>query len=156
MPKVVLGIDRHVRTHRIGSPTDRRMLAAAAPNACNLCHLDRTIEWTLAELREQYGVRLDGRSWDYRESAGETYLASKEPAVRLVAAAAFARSPLGKAMLPELLGLLDDRLAYVRVWAVFALEDVLGRSLPITEYDPRAPPEQRRSQLAALRSRGLR
>jgi len=156
MPKLVLGIDRHVRTHRISSPTDRRMLAAAAPNACNLCHLDRTIEWTLTELREQYGVQLDGRSWDYRESVGETYLASKEPAVRLVAAAAFARSPLGKAMLPELLGLLDDRLAYVRVWAVFALEDVLGRSLPITEYDPRAPAEERRKQVAALRSRGRR
>ncbi len=157
MPKLVLGIDRHVRTHRIGSPTDRRMLAAAAPNACNLCHLDRTIEWTVAELRERGVVPgWSTRSWNYRESVGETYLASSEPAVRLVAAAAYARSPLGKTMLPELLTLLDDPLAYVRVWAVFALEDVLGRSLPVTEYDPRAPPDQRRKQLAALRSRGLR
>ena len=156
MPKVVLGIDRHVRTHRIGSPTDRRMLAAAAPNACNLCHLDRTIDWTVAEFRAQYGVKRDARTWDYRESVGETYLASREPAVRLVAAAAYARSPLGKTMLPELLALLDDPLAYVRVWAVFALEDVLGRPLPASEYDPRAPPEQRRNQLAVLRSRGRR
>lgn len=153
MPKIVLGIDRHVRTHRIGSPTDRRMLAAAAPNACNLCHLDRTIEWTVAELRERYGIERDARRWEYRDSVGETYLASKEPAVRLVAAAAYARSPLGKTMLPELRVLLDDPLAYVRVWAVFAVEDVLGRPLPVSEYDPRAPADQRKKQLGALQLR---
>lgn len=154
MPRSVMGIDHHVRTHRIGSPTDRRMLAAAAPNACNLCHLDRTIEWTVAELREQYGAKLarDPR-WEYRESVGETWLASAEPAVRLVAAAAYARSPLGKAMLDELRGLLDDPLAYVRAWAVFALEDALGRQITPAEYDPRAPPADRRRQAAALRLR---
>jgi len=151
MPKVVMGIDRHVRTHRIGSPTDRRMLAAAAPNACNLCHLDRPIEWTIAELRSRYSVRRDPRAWDYRESVGETWLVSTAPAIRLLAAAAYARSPLGKAALPELIALLDDPLAYVRVWAVFAIEDVLGRSLSLTEYDPRAPHTQRQRQIGTLR-----
>ena len=149
MPKIVMGIDRHVRTHRIGSPTDRRMLAAAAPNACNVCHLDRTIEWTVAELRDRYGVKRDPRPWSYLDSVGETWLASREPAVRLIAAAAYARSPLRKSALPELLGLLDDPLAYVRVWAVFALEDALGRR--VTEYDPMAPIADRRRQLAVLR-----
>ena len=28
------------------------MYAAAAPNACNLCHLDRSVQWTLDELRD--------------------------------------------------------------------------------------------------------
>jgi hypothetical protein len=150
MPKVVMGIDRHVRTHRIGSPSDRRMLGAAGPNACNLCHLDRPIQWTTDELRTQYSVgRLDPSRWDYRDSVGETWLASKEPAVRLIAAAAYARSPLGRGMLPELITMLDDPLAYVRVWAQFAIEDILGRKL--TEYDPRAPAERRRQQLAVLR-----
>ena len=149
MPKIVMGIDRHVRTHRIGSPTDRRMLAAAAPNACNVCHLDRTIEWTVAELRERHGVKRDPRSWSYRDSVGETWLASREPAVRLIAAAAYARSPLRKSALPELLGLLDDPLAYVRVWALFAIEDALGRR--VTEYDPMAPLDDRRRQLGVLR-----
>ncbi len=156
MPKLVMGIDRHVRTHRIGSPSDRRMLSTAAPNACNLCHLDRTIEWTVAGLRDQWGVRRDPRAWDYRDSVGETWLASAEPAIRLIAAAAYARSPLGKAAIPELLGLLDDPLAYVRVWAVFALEDILGRSLGLPEYDPRATPMLRRRQLAGLRRGSLR
>jgi predicted CXXCH cytochrome family protein len=158
MPPVVLGIDRHVRTHRISSPTDRAMLAAAAPNACNLCHLDRSIRWTLDELRASYEVRLDPRTWDaYGEldaSVGEVWLASKEPAIRLVAAAAYARAPLlGRAALPELLRLLDDPRPYVRAWGLFAVEDVLARELPITEYDPRAPAALRRRQLAKLRPR---
>jgi hypothetical protein len=156
MPKVVMGIDHHVRTHRIGSPTDRRMLAAAAPTACNLCHLDRPIEWTVRELRDRYGVRRDARTWDYRESVGETWLASAEPAVRLVAASAYARSPFARSALPELLGMLEDPLAYVRVWALFAIEDVLGRSLSLAEFDPRAPVETRRRQVATLRRGTLR
>ncbi len=154
MPRVVLGIDRHVRTHRISSPTDRRMLAAGAPNACNLCHLDRSIRWTVAELRAGYEVRLDPRPWnaygELDDAVGERWLASKEPAIRLVAAAAYARSPHGRAALPTLLGLLDDPLPYVRTWSMFAVEDILGRTLR-ADYDPRATAALRRTQLTKLR-----
>ena len=41
MPRIVIGVSRMVRSHRISSPADPVMLAAAGPNACNLCHLDR-------------------------------------------------------------------------------------------------------------------
>jgi hypothetical protein len=34
------------------------MLEVGAPNACNLCHLDRSIRWTLAALDTGWGVRL--------------------------------------------------------------------------------------------------
>jgi hypothetical protein len=152
MPKIVMGIDRHVRTHRIGSPSDRRTLVAAAPNACNLCHLDRTLRWTVDELRATYGTQLRG-TWDDHDPVGETWLASREPAVRLIAAASYARSPLGKGALPDLAKLLDDPIAYVRVWVVFAIEDILGRSLTAAEYDPRAPAEQRRRQRATIRTK---
>jgi len=152
MPRIVMGIDRHVRTHRIGSPTDRRMLRASAPNACNLCHLDRTLRWTIDGLRDGYAVRLGGR-WDDDRSAGETYLASKEAAVRLIAADAYAHSKLARSALPDLLPLLDDRLAYVRAWAAFAVEDILGGTL---DYDPRAPPVERRRQIDQLRLRARR
>jgi hypothetical protein len=153
MPRVVMGIDRYVRTHRISSPSDPKMLAAA-PNACNLCHLDRSIRWTLDELRATYEVRLDPRKWeaDLDESAGALWLASKQPAIRLVAAAAYARSPkLGRYALADLARLLDDPLAYVRVWAVFAVEDIIHRKLRDAEYDPRAASNVRRAQLAKLR-----
>jgi hypothetical protein len=155
MPRIVMGIDRHVRTHRIGRPTDRRMLAAGGPNACNLCHLDRTIRWTVDELRRGYEVRFDPSGWPYRDDdgVGETYLASKEPAVRLIAASAYARSPFAKSALRDLARLLDDPLAYVRAWATFAIEEIRGTPLSADDYDPRAAVETRRRQLANLYKR---
>jgi predicted CXXCH cytochrome family protein len=155
MPKLVMGIDRFVRTHRIGSPTDRAVLAAAGPNACNLCHLDRSIEWTASELARGWDVHLPVASWEraYREldaPLGETWLASAQPALRLIAAHAYARSPLGKAALPQLVAGLGDSLAYMRVWTLFAVEDVLGRTIPITDFDPRADAATRAHQLRAL------
>ncbi|HEU0031204.1 MAG TPA: cytochrome c3 family protein [Kofleriaceae bacterium] len=131
MPRVVLGIDRFVRTHRISSPTDPRMLAVAAPNACNLCHLDRSIRWTTDELRAGYEVRLDPRPWakayggDLDESVGIAWLASPQAAIRLVAAFAYARSSLARYVQPELARLRDDPAPYVRAWV---------RSLPPGTY----------------------
>jgi len=132
MPRVVMGIDHFVRTHRISSPH----VTGDEPNACNLCHLDRSLAWTAGELR---------RGWDVAATAtddtpaGERWLASSRPAYRLIAAHAYARSPLGRAMLPQLARGLTDPLAYVRTWTQFAIEDILGRKLRPDEYDARAP-----------------
>jgi hypothetical protein len=160
MPKVVMGIDRFVRTHRISSPTDPRVLATAGPNACNLCHLDRSIAWTVAELRREFEVRLDPQRWkgygDPDAAVGEVWLTSTEPALRLIAAAAYARSPLGAAMVPELVRGLADPLAHVRAWTVFALEEVLHRRITDAEFDPRATPEQRARQIVRMRAAPLR
>ena len=160
MPRLVMGIDRFVRTHRISSPTDPRVLASAGPNACNLCHLDRSIAWTVDELRTQFEVRLDPRGWKsygHPEAAvGEVWLGSAEPALRLIAAAAYARSPLGAFMVPELVRGLADPLAHVRTWTLLALEQLLHRRISDAEFDPRAPPEERARQLERLRLRPAR
>ena len=133
------------------------MLRAAEPNACNLCHLDRTLQWTVDELAARHDVRIETRGFAaLDDNVGETWLASKEPAVRLVAAMAYARAPwpqLRRASLPQLVRGLDDPLAHVRTWMTFAVEEVLGRKLGATEYDPRAPAAERRRQLARLRKR---
>ena len=160
MPRVVMGIDHVVRTHRISSPTDPRMLAAAAPNACNLCHLDRSITWTLDELRRGYEVALDPRSWrraygQLDRPVGEVWLHSSEPALRLIAGMAYARSPLGTFALSSLVHDLADPLPHLRVWTLFAIEDILGRRLAVSEYDPRAPAARRAQQVDAL-ERALR
>lgn len=131
MPRIVLGIAGHVRTHRIGRA------GGSEPNACNLCHLDRSFAWTTDELRRGWAARVDlGRD---DTPVGEFWLTSKQPALRLVAAAAYARSKLGRSALPQLARLLEDPLPHVRAWAVFAVEDILGRKLRDSEYDPRAP-----------------
>src|SRR5262249_34496227 len=42
MPRVNEGLDTVVRTHTIFSPTKAVVLEKNGPNACNLCHLDRS------------------------------------------------------------------------------------------------------------------
>ena len=156
MPRLVMGIDRVVRSHRISSPTDPAVLAMAAPNACNLCHVDRSIQWTVDELRARHEVQLDPRGWaaygDLELPVGDVWLASPEPAMRLLAADAYARSPLARLALPSLVRRLDDPLPHLRVWTLFAVEAILGRRVRDDEYDPRAPADVRRRQLSRLRS----
>jgi hypothetical protein len=147
MPRLVMGIDRFVRTHRIGVPLDRARLEEAAPNACNLCHLDRSLAWTVGALRDAWEVKLPAPD-DGENAAGEQWLASARPAYRLIAAHAYARSPLARGAVRDIARGLADPLAYMRSWTKFAVEDALGH--PIV-FDPRAPADVRARQLAALR-----
>ena len=155
MPRMVMGIDHMVRTHRISSPNSE-VMSEAGPNACNLCHLDRSITWTGEELARGWDMKVPVGDWTKSYTGGldapvgEVWLTSAQPAFRLLAAHAYARSPLGKSMLPRLYGGLADPLAYMRVWTQFAVEDVLGRALSLTEYDARAEPRIRARQIAAL------
>lgn len=158
MPRITQGIEAVVRTHEISSPTDASMLAAGAPNACNLCHLDRSITWTIAALRDGWNARVETQpSWedwygdDLSDPVGEAWLSHPTPAVRLVAAAAYARSPLGRPALPSLLDLLIDDYPHVRMFALFAVESILGRRLAVHEYTPTAPHDHRLEQVDALR-----
>jgi hypothetical protein len=127
MPRMVQGIGAVVRRHRISSPTDEAMLAAAAPNACNLCHLDRSIRWTLDAIDAGWGRRIAPGDWawpDLDAPAGEVWLDGDHRATRIAAAAAYARSPLGPAALPRLRARLDDPIAYDRMWIRFAVEEI--------------------------------
>lgn len=54
MPRTSFALLSAVRSHRIDSPTTST-LANEKPNACNLCHLDRTLAWTARWLSELYG-----------------------------------------------------------------------------------------------------
>src|SRR5262249_28122519 len=45
MPYTTYGLLKNIRSHRISSPELSATLKTGRPNACNLCHLDRTLEW---------------------------------------------------------------------------------------------------------------
>lgn len=157
MPRIVQGIETVIRTHRISTPGDARMLEAGAPNACNLCHLDRSIDWTAAALRLGWGQKAwVGQSWRKAYGGrtdlpvGPTWLSSETPSHRLVAADAYARSPLGKSEIQRLIRTLDDPMAVNRMFGLFALERVLGRRLTDAEYTPTAPLAVRRQQVSKL------
>ncbi|HUQ01770.1 MAG TPA: ammonia-forming cytochrome c nitrite reductase subunit c552 [Kofleriaceae bacterium] len=156
MPRIVEGIGGFVRSHRISSPTDPAMLAAGAPNACNLCHLDRSIRWTTDALRTGWGAAVAPQpSWraaygELENAVGLAWLTSRHAPVRLAAAAAYARRGQ-RADLPALVELLDAPVAHDRMWMLLAIEQLLGRRLARDEYDPIAEPAVRARQAAALR-----
>ncbi len=118
MPKINEGLQDMVRTHRIFNPTEKTMIEANQPNACNLCHLDKPIDWTIATLKEWYGqehvydeAALSGNYPDRKGPVGRGWLTSGHSPTRLAAAAAYARQRDREA-LPALIELLasDDKL----------------------------------------------
>jgi hypothetical protein len=54
MPRTTYGLLRAMRSHQVSSPTVQESVAHGRPNACNLCHLDKTLAWTAQKLRLWY------------------------------------------------------------------------------------------------------
>lgn len=56
MPNTSFGLLKAMRSHQIDTPDVRDSTEVGRPNACNQCHLDRTLEWTAQALLQQYGI----------------------------------------------------------------------------------------------------
>jgi Cytochrome c552 len=157
MPRISQGIDEVSRTHRISLPVEQSMISGAAPNSCNLCHLDKPVRWALDELKRGWGrdiQALDKTPPERLEQpAGKLWLKSPEPIIRMVATEAYVRSPYLKANLADVLNSLNDRHAPNRSFALFSLERVLGRPLTVIEIDIRGGPAQRLQQIDVLHSK---
>ncbi|MCH2570164.1 MAG: cytochrome c3 family protein [Planctomycetes bacterium] len=54
MPNLVYGLLGVHRTHRIISPNATISAKTGVPNACNQCHLDKTLKWTSDQLNTWY------------------------------------------------------------------------------------------------------
>lgn len=160
MPRIVHGLSGVIRSHRISSPTDPRMLGEDLPNACNLCHLDRSSRWTLDALASRWHATVtmpDGWPGSSPLAAtgplGPIWLRHELPVVRQVAAFAYGRSPMGKAALPQILPILNDDNPPTRMFGALAVEAILGRRLSLEEYAPWAAPALRQRQLEELQRR---
>jgi predicted CXXCH cytochrome family protein len=55
MPHTTYGLLKAIRTHRVSTPQVTTALETGRPNACNLCHLDQTLDWTAGYLAQWYG-----------------------------------------------------------------------------------------------------
>ena len=160
MPRLVQGLETVTRSHRISSPTHREMLASGSPNACNLCHLEKPITWTLQELEKGWGKKItpdDG--WlaaydgDLSTPVGLAWLRSSKPTVRLVASYSYSQSRIPPSVLPSLLNNLDDPYAVNRVFAMMDVQRILGAQLDDSEYNLLAPRQLRRQQIGILAKR---
>ncbi len=54
MPYTTYGLLKALRSHQISSPNVNTTLQTGRPNACNLCHLDKTLAWTSQNLSAWY------------------------------------------------------------------------------------------------------
>lgn len=69
MPHTSYGLLRGVRSHQVSSPSVLESVEYGRPNACNLCHLDETLEWTAEHLADWYGHEKPALEADDREIA---------------------------------------------------------------------------------------
>lgn len=158
MPRIVQGLDKVVRTHHIDSPTDEVMLSMSAPNACNLCHLDKPITWTVEQLNRGWKTDLEINSkWssEYGEQnqlpVGDVWLNHSQPIMKLLAADAFSRSALGPDKVADLLELLNAPYAVNRMFGLLAIERILDRKLTAEEYLPTASVTERAEMVRHLK-----
>jgi cytochrome c554/c'-like protein len=54
MPRTTFGLLRAMRSHQVSSPNVEESVVHGRPNACNLCHLDKTLAWTAQKLHAWY------------------------------------------------------------------------------------------------------
>jgi len=55
MPHTSYGLLKAIRGHTIETPNIATSIKTGRPNACNLCHLDKTLEWTAGHLAKRTG-----------------------------------------------------------------------------------------------------
>lgn len=58
MPEIAYGHLRFQRTHEIGIPDPALTIQKNVPNACNLCHADRSVNWAIAASRKLWPERF--------------------------------------------------------------------------------------------------
>ena len=56
MPYTTYGLLKTIRSHTISSPSVQETVQTGRPNACNLCHLDKTLGWTSEQMTRWYGT----------------------------------------------------------------------------------------------------
>ena len=147
MPHTSYGLLKAMRSHRVESPNVADELRTGRPNACNLCHLDRTLAWTerhLAEWHAQPRVALDDEQSSV--AAGARWLLQGDAGVRALAAWSAGWAPAQRAsgtdwLQPYLAQLLADPYYAVRFVAARSLRaqpsaiDLAGYDELLTQAD---------------------
>jgi hypothetical protein len=147
MPHTAYGLLKAARSHRISNPSITETREAGRPNACNLCHLDKTLRWTGEKLADWYGqteAEPDGKESDIALSV-EMALAGDAAQRALIAwhlGWDAARQAAGENwQAPYLAILLTDDYPAVRFIAQRSLRQIGGyEEIP---YDSEMPPSER-------------
>ena len=141
MSHTSIGLMKASRSHAITNPDIAVELATGRPNACNQCHLDRTLEWTASYLKQNWGIASPPLSKEHREVAsGVRWLLSGDAGQRMLAAWSFGWQAAKDAsgvdwMAPYLGRLLDDPYYVVRFNAARSLRSLGGFGGTLVGYE---------------------
>ena len=146
---------KSIRSHQISSPTVAASLETGRPNACNQCHLDKTLDWAAENLQKWYGVPRPKLSREQETIAASVLWTLKGDAgQRALMAWSLGWEPARAAsgsdwMAPYLAQLLEDPYDAVRFIAYRSLRRLPGFS--DFRYDYVDSPRQRaQARLKAL------
>ncbi|MEO2015555.1 MAG: cytochrome c3 family protein, partial [Fuerstiella sp.] len=132
MSYTTYGLLKAIRSHTIDSPDVATTLSTGRPNACNQCHLDRTLAWTANSLSDWYGIAAPELTDEQQTVAASILWTLKGDAgQRALMAWSFGWSDAQSAsgtdwMAPYLAQLLQDSYAAVRFIAFRSLRRVPG------------------------------
>ncbi|MET0388873.1 MAG: multiheme c-type cytochrome [Polyangiales bacterium] len=161
MPNTSYGLLKAMRSHRISVPSAAETAQTGRPNACNLCHLDKSLGWTEAQLHERFQSQDPPLtlSDEQRDLALAVWLGVQGDAgQRALIAGALGWKPAQQAsdqrFMPVLLGLLmDDAYDAVRYMAERSLRSLPGIDTSQLQYDFVKRPHERprvREHIAGL------
>ena len=128
MPHTVYGLLKSIRSHWIDSPRAATTHATGRANACNLCHLDKSLGWSADRLAQWYGQPRPALSADEEKVAeGIRWALTGDAQQRAMMAWHMgwpeAKAASGDAWMGYFLGhLLDDPYPAVRYLAGHSLE----------------------------------
>ena len=148
MPYISYALLTAMRSHRVNSPSAMETVQTGKPNACNLCHLDRTLEWTSRCLADWYGREEPSLPENEKNIAASVlWLEQGDAALRIITAWhmgwACAQEASGNDWQAALLaGSLNDPYAAIRFVASKSLKTLPG--FERWDYDFIGPPEGRR------------
>jgi hypothetical protein len=157
MPYTSYALFGAVRNHQMGSPNIASSARYGVPNACNLCHLDQTLQWTQQYLVKRYGMSPETLSDEQQTtSAALLWMLKGDAAQRAITAWHVGWQPAQEAsgaewMAPLVAWLLDDPYGVVRYVAGRALRKLPGFSS--FDYDFLASPAQRQWSVSEAISR---
>jgi predicted CXXCH cytochrome family protein len=149
MPHTTYGLLKAIRSHTINSPSVQSSLDTGRPNACNLCHLDKSLGWTAARLNEWHRQPVPLMSADQSNvSAAATWLLKGDAGQRALIAWHMgwepARNISGTAWMPRLLAeTLVDPYSTVRYITHHSLKTLPGHERLAYDY---IGPELQRAQ----------
>ena len=157
MPHTTWGLLKGIRSHEVSSPSVAETLDFGRPNACNLCHLDRTLAWTGEHLESWYGIETPELEPDQESVAASLlWLITGDAGQRALASWHLGWEPAKRAsgsawMAPYLGLLLEDPYAGVRFRAYASLRELEG--FEDFEFDFLADEEARAAAHAAVLER---